>query len=122
VPTPQAGDATYCPKIRAEDAVVDWTRPASELALRVRAFQPWPGAVTRLERGTRLKIVRARAVPGAADAGPGTVVAAARRELLVACGQGRLAVIEAQPEGKRVMSSADLVNGRLVRAGERLGG
>ncbi|MGH8401463.1 MAG: methionyl-tRNA formyltransferase, partial [Gammaproteobacteria bacterium] len=38
--------ATYASKLTREEALLDWTRPASELARRVRAYDPWPVAHT----------------------------------------------------------------------------
>src|SRR5690606_11029130 len=35
----------YAPKPTKEEALLDWRRPAVELALTVRAFNPFPGAV-----------------------------------------------------------------------------
>ena len=49
------------------------------------------------------------------------IVAATRHGIEVACGEGRLQVLEAQPQGKRILSAADLVNGRQIAAGDRLG-
>ena len=55
-PVPQDSSlATTCPKISREDARVDWTRPATELIRRARAFTPWPGLFTT-RRNTRVKL------------------------------------------------------------------
>jgi len=75
-PRPQLDEqATYAPMIRKADGRIDWTLPADLLARRVRAFQPWPGAMTYWD-GKPLKLlkVQALAVP-AGGARPGTVVA-----------------------------------------------
>ena len=58
-PVPQAADGvTYAPKIEKQEARIDWTRPAREIERQIRAFNPFPGAVTRV-RGTELKVWRA---------------------------------------------------------------
>src|ERR1700746_3588705 len=54
VPQPASG-ITHARQIRPEDAILDWSRPASELERRVRAFRPSPGATTALE-GERIKV------------------------------------------------------------------
>ncbi|MFL5124682.1 MAG: methionyl-tRNA formyltransferase, partial [Microvirga sp.] len=41
-----AGEATHARIIEKEDGRLDFARPAAELAARVRAVTPWPGAVT----------------------------------------------------------------------------
>ena len=39
-------DATYAPLLKKEDGKIDWSRTASEIYNRMRAFTPWPGAFT----------------------------------------------------------------------------
>ena len=47
-PVAQPADGvTYAAKIRKEEALIDWSRPAVEIARQVRAFNPWPVAETR---------------------------------------------------------------------------
>jgi methionyl-tRNA formyltransferase len=104
--------ATLAPILKKEDGRIDWTRPAREIAFRVRGFQPWPGCYT-VWRGKRLAIWRARAV-----AGPG--MAGEIRGSRVACGDGLLELIEVQPEGKKRMAAEAFLNGHQVRDGEML--
>ena len=55
------------------------------------------------------------------SAGPGQVVAVSREGVEVACGEGRLLLLEVQPAGSRAMPAAALVNGRQLAVGGRLG-
>ena len=115
--------ATFAPRIRKGDALVDWSRGARYLERMVRAFDPWPVAFT-LAGGEPLRLLRAEA---AADAGPpfpapGTVTAADRGGIEVQTGAGRLRVLRLQRPGKRPMSAADFLNGRGLLPGQRLGG
>ena len=117
VPVPQdAARHTLAPILEKEHGRLDFTRPAPELAARLRGFTPWPGAFTTLD-GKVLKLHAARAVPGGAggalppDAAPGTARPAGSA-LAVACGGGTaLLVTELQPEGKKRMAAADFLNG-----------
>jgi methionyl-tRNA formyltransferase len=62
--TPQAQDnaqATYAPMLKKEDGELDFNQPASDLARKVRAFNPWPGAYFTWH-GQALKIHRATAI------------------------------------------------------------
>lgn len=121
VPVPQPSEgATLAPKIRPEDVELDLTAPAVRLADLVRSADPAPGAHVRF-RDARLKILRARPVTGehAADTPPGTVLAADRDGILVACGDGALLVTEVQPAGKARMPAAAYVNGARIAVGER---
>lgn len=117
-PVPQDHDeATYAPKITADDARLDWTRDAADLCHAVRAFNPAPGAHTSFG-GERLKVHRATPV-AAVDGGPGSVAVAAG-EPVVACGRGALRLEEVQPAGKPRMTGRDFANGYRP-AGAQLG-
>jgi methionyl-tRNA formyltransferase len=120
-PVPQDdARATYAPLIKKEDGRIDWTRPAPVLERRVRAFHPWPGAVTT-SGGRELKVLRARAESGGPGE-PGTVVGVDRGGLVVACGEGtRLRLLEVQPESRRPMPAAAFAAGARIVPGARLG-
>jgi methionyl-tRNA formyltransferase len=113
--------STYAPRITREEGLIDWSRPASVLHNRVRGLYPWPHAYTFLERG-RLIILKSRALPETTSDPPGTVVAAGREAIEVATGEGRLALLEVQPEGRRGMRVRDFLAGRPLSVGSRLTG
>lgn len=102
--------ATMFKQIKKEEGLIDWTRPAIELARRVRAFNPWPSAFT-FWNGTLLKILRAHASPHHVAAEVGRVVQIGK-EIAVVCGSGALILREVQLAGKRAMSSAEFVRGQ----------
>jgi methionyl-tRNA formyltransferase len=107
--------ATYAPKISREVARLDWSREPETLERQMRAFDPAPGAWTTLDSAP-VKLFGA--TPAVGSGAPGTVLAATDR-LLVACGDGALAVREAQPAGKTRLAVADWVRGRGIAAGRR---
>lgn len=123
-PRPQDdAQATYAPKIRPAEAVLDWARPADELRRRIRAFNPRPVAYTRF-RGRRLRVFEAahpqpQAPPGSAV--PGTIVATEGTVIDVQTGTGVLPLTRLQLEGSRILSAAEFLHGQHVQPGERLG-
>jgi methionyl-tRNA formyltransferase len=109
--TPQPADgATYAAKISKQEALIDWSRPASELARVVRAFRPHPGAMANLDDAP-LKIWRARALPGRAV--PGCLVVEGGR-LVAGCGEGLLEIEELQRPGGRRLAAAEFLRGYRV--------
>jgi methionyl-tRNA formyltransferase len=102
--------ASHAPLLRKEDGRLDWSRSALELACRVRAFNPWPGAFTSWRNG-RLSVWRARASTSAGPPAPGRLLGREGEGLLVSCGDGVLALLEVQPEGRRQMSGAAFAAG-----------
>lgn len=113
--------ATYEPMLDKDMALIDWTRPATELACQVRGLNPWPCAFTDTPAG-RLKVYLARPADGNGGAAPGTVVASGAREgLIVACGTGCLELLEIQaPNAKRMAAKAYLM-GKKIDVGTRFG-
>ncbi len=99
------GAATYAPKIRASDAIIDWQLPAIELDRIVRAFNPTPGAYFLLD-DERIKCSGASIAAGA-DATPGTVIDAGPDGITVACGDGALCMTSLQRPGKRLVSAGE---------------
>jgi methionyl-tRNA formyltransferase len=116
-PQPAEG-VTYAHKLDKAEARLDWSRPAAELARKVRAFDPWPVAEA-VVAGERLRIHGAIAVDAAHDAAPGTLLAAGRDGMDIACGHGVLRLRVVQREGGRAITAADWLNARrdLARAG-----
>lgn len=122
VPEPQPDEGVlYAPKLSKDEAEIDWARPAIEIERRVRAFNPWPVAQTRW-RDRQLRIHAARAVdePDLPTGKPGTVAAAGRDGVRVACGEGALRLDRAQLPGRKPVSGRDLVNAGL-QVNEALG-
>ncbi len=113
LPRPQEGEPSYCRTIRKEQGEIDWTRPAGEIARRLRAFTPWPGVFTFLA-GERVRSLRADAgerPPGPPPA-PGTLVRGAGGGFLVACGEGTaLAPVVLQREGRKPAAAAEFLRG-----------
>jgi methionyl-tRNA formyltransferase len=117
-PRPQPAEGvTYAHKIDKAEAKLDWTQPAEVLARRVRAFHPWPVCEADVA-GERLRIHAARAMPIAHHAAPGTLLAATRDGIDIACAEGALRLLTVQREGGRALPSADWLNARpQLRAG-----
>jgi methionyl-tRNA formyltransferase len=116
IPQPATG-ATYARKIQKQDTLLEWARPAPELERAVRAFNPSPGAGTLLE-GESLKVWRARLA--AASGAPGTVLKA-DGELIVACGEHALQILELQRPGGKRLDAAQFLRGRALQPGTRFG-
>jgi methionyl-tRNA formyltransferase len=111
---------TFAPKIERDDARLDWSRPAAEVARRIRAFDPKPGAFTTLG-AAELKCFGARLEPGDPSAEPGAIVDVSGAGMLVACDDAAVRIADVQQSGKRRMHAAEWMRGSGVREGETLG-
>ena len=118
-PIPQdSARATYAGQLKKEDGLLNFNLPAAELARRVRAFSPWPGAFAHWQ-GEPLKIHRARPVQMRPSMPPGTVFWADGLPA-VACGAGALLLEEVQPPGKKPMPGAAFARGARAFIGAAL--
>jgi methionyl-tRNA formyltransferase len=119
---------THAAKIEKAEALIDWRSSALEIERRVRAFDPWPVAETRLG-GAPLRILaaRARGDESASPAGttraaaPGTIVALRRDAVVVSCGEGILEMTTLQRAGRKPLAAGDFVNAGQLSVGQRLG-
>lgn len=115
-PQPDAG-VTYAAKITKEEALLDFTQPADSLARKIRAFNPFPGALA-LFNGVPVKIWRAEAAPPSPVTNPGQVLAAdAQAGVLVVCGQGVLRLTELQKPGGKRLPAAEFLKGFPLEGG-----
>ena len=107
---PERG-ATYAAKISKEEAALDFTQTAEAVARKIRAFNPFPGAVA-VFGGVPIKIWRAEAAPAGAASPPGQVVTAdAQTGLWIACGSGALRATELQKPGGKRLPAAEFLKG-----------
>jgi methionyl-tRNA formyltransferase len=119
---PQPEGATLAPILKKEDGALDFTQPAQAIHDRVRGLSPWPGAYAFLETGTgpreRVKIHRTRVQKelGGSDTAsqPGQMRGSDAGAILVATGQGLLAVSELQFEGGKRLPAATALAGRRL--------
>ncbi len=109
--------ATYCRRIFKEDALLDFEAPADVLDRRIRAFQPWPGAVFSYAN-TPLKIGRARPADGF-GAAPGTL-SLNDDECRIACGVGSLQIELLQRPGGRMLPVGEFRRGFPLEDGKQI--
>ncbi len=109
-PQPEEG-ATYAAKLARDKGRIDWAASAAEIERKVRALNPWPGVWCEHD-GDRMRVLAASVAAGTGN--PGEVIAG---PLVVACGDGALALETVQRAGRSAMAAADFVRGTPVPVG-----
>lgn len=109
--------ATYAGKIDRDSTRVDWSKDAVTVSRLIRAYDPRPGAYSRLG-ATEVKLFGAR-VAESGGGSPGEVLSAGADGLVVAAAKGAVQVAQVQPSGKKRMSAEDWLRGRGVAVGQR---
>ena len=120
---PEAQDpsqVTFSPNIRPEEERLDWNKTNRQLFNQIRGMNPWPVDHT-LWQGERFKIYEAELADG--EGQPGEILEIGKRQLLVATGEGALALKTVQPAGKPKMPISDFLNGagRNLAVGDKFG-
>ena len=105
--------ATRARRLEKAEARIAWREPAALIERRVRAFNPWPIAETRLD-GLQLRIWKASVVAAAPGPAPGTIIEAGARGLTVMTGDGALAIERLQLPGRRPVAAAEFAQARRL--------
>ncbi len=108
--------ATLAPKLSRESAMLDWSQPAKQLARKINGLSPWPGCRVRLIDPTgaevvRLTLLRARPL-AVSHAGTGKITGTTI--------DGKIEILDVQPEGKRPMTLSAYRNGYAWQDGFRV--
>lgn len=113
---------TYAAKIERAEAAIDWSEPADVIERRIRAFNPFPVATTRLADAV-LKVWSAQVAPeqSVPDAlAPGSVMEVSPAGIKVLTGNGALLLTELQRAGARRMPLPDFLRGCPIEPHSRL--
>jgi methionyl-tRNA formyltransferase len=108
-------EATYAEKIDSGERRLDPSRPAVELARKVRALTPHIGAYVETPDGEHLGVRAAKAEDGAAEPGR---LEAGDGSLWLGCGEGKLRLDVVQPSAGRPMEADAYLRGH--RAPDRV--
>lgn len=109
--------ATYCKKIVKEDGKINFADSAENICRLIRAFSPAPAAYCNFGSAF-LNVYAAEVCEGEGEIG--AVICADKRGITVKCGEGAIIIKRLQPSGGKVMNASDFVNGRKIKAGDRL--
>jgi methionyl-tRNA formyltransferase len=130
VQTQDRARVTRAPKLRKEDGLIDWAKPARAVHDLIRAMQPWPSAFTHVRRTLhpeaepqRLIVHRSEVVDAPPGHAPGEVVeaSAATDRLVIAAGQGAVRLLVVQVAGKKPMPAGEFLRGHPLFPGDRMG-
>ena len=114
LPTPQDSDlASYAPKLKKEESLIDWKIDAENIFNKIRGLSPWPGTHT-LYNGKRLAILKGEIVLGESSDRPGHVERITDTGIEVGTGKNRLKITELKLEGKKAMPVKSFLSGYKI--------
>jgi methionyl-tRNA formyltransferase len=114
-PTPQDhAKATYAPKLKKEDGLIDWKKSSQEIHNLVRGVNPWPGAYTYME-DKLLKIWLTEIEDKRHLGSDGEITEATKNKVVVNTGDGSLSLLEVQLEGGKRLTIKDFLQGHPLK-------
>lgn len=110
--TQDPNQVTFAAKITPEDQEVHWSDSAKKNHDKIRAFSPYPGAWCKIKVGNDIKRLKIKSSLALSElkGDPGAILKQ-NKELIVACSEGGLNLVEVQLEGKKAMSAGDFLKG-----------
>ncbi|MCP2520023.1 methionyl-tRNA formyltransferase [SCandidatus Aminicenantes bacterium Aminicenantia_JdfR_composite] len=115
--------ATYAPRLKKENGIIDWKKDSNIIHRMVRAFDVWPSAYFFM-KNKRIKIIEGKAVEPFSDVSdllPGQIWKIDKNGIYIVCGNSTLFLIEKlQPEGKGIMSAYSFSLGARLKPGDKI--
>jgi len=107
-------EATYTKILKREDGHINWSKKKIDIERMVRAFDPWPGTFSFLNK-KRLKILKVKISNHKAKktCQNGQIVVFSDK-MLVKCKDGFIEVLKLQMEGKKVVNASEFIRGYNV--------
>ncbi|MFT3812859.1 MAG: methionyl-tRNA formyltransferase [Acidovorax sp.] len=121
--TPQPAEGvTYAHKIEKHEAAVDWSHSAEQIGRRIRAFDPFPGAATRLgDEAIKLWDYEIDSCQRTLDKRCGQIFLVDDTGITVACGEGSIRLTTLQRAGGKRLPAAQFLRGFPLAPGMVLG-
>jgi methionyl-tRNA formyltransferase len=112
--------ASFAPKLKKEDAHIDFNLPAWDLHNKVRGMLDWPVAFTFL-KDKRIELLETDFEKEKIDYLPSKIIDIGRNHIKVSTGKGILIIKKLKPEGKKEMSASDFARGYRLKKGDNFG-
>ncbi|PIE41362.1 MAG: methionyl-tRNA formyltransferase [Gammaproteobacteria bacterium] len=116
--------ASYAHKLTKEEGNLDWSQPTRQLHDKIRGLSPWPVAYSQLHDKTlRIHAARIHSSSKSSQETPGQIISADKNGIVVATGDGSLALTRLQLPGGKALTAAELLNSKreLLLPGTHLG-
>lgn len=108
LPYPQSNDGiSYSRKLRKDDALVDWRKPAAQIEREIRAFISWPKTRTNFS-GLDVVLTKARVIDEHGEPGTTKII---HKCPVVYCSESALLIEKIKPAGRQEMTGEAFLAG-----------
>ena len=108
--------ASYAPRLKKDDGLIDWRKSAQEIYNLIRGMTPWPTAYTHLE-GKALKIFNSVVIEEEVKGEAGKISGVSREGIRVITGKGSLLIRDVQLQDRKRMKVSEFIQGYRVQTG-----
>ena len=111
---------TYAKKIEKSETRIDFTKDGASVHKHIMGLSPFPGAWFQLGEGkkaARVKVLACEYVDHVDDGEAGTVI---DDQLIIACGNGAIRLVELQKAGSKPMKVDEFLRGNFIPKGTKL--
>ena len=114
-------EATFVKPFKKEDCKIDWNKTEREIFNFVRGMNPFPSAYTTLDDKI-FKIYGVKENFKSYEEGTAGEVVDIKKGagVIVKTGNGSVILTEVKPENKKLLSGADIINGNVLKKGDKL--
>jgi len=110
--------ATYAPKIDKSLSKIDWNSSAKDISAKIRALDPWPGAVSTV-KDKELKLFSSSVVDFSHKGTPGSIYAIEQEGVIIETAEGLVLVREFQAPGRKRLKAKEFLKGFPLKKGDR---
>ncbi len=110
--------ATYAPKIDKSLSKIDWNRSAKDISAKIRALDPWPGAVSTV-KDRELKLFSSSVIDSSYKGVPGRIYSVENEGVVIEGGEGLVLVREVQAPGRKRLKAKEFLKGFPLKEGDR---
>ena len=116
-PVPQDhAKASYAPRLKKEDGLIDWKKNAQEIHNLIRGLIPWPSAYAHLEEKI-LKIFDSVVIEEKVKGEAGEISGVTKEGIRVITGKGSLLIRDVQLQDRKRMKVSEFIQGHRVQTG-----
>lgn len=113
-------EASFAPKLKREDGLIDWKMSARAIHNRVRGLIPWPSAYTHWS-DKLIKIWKSAFNENSVEkAKKGSILRLNDNGIVVGTGRGELIIKELQLEGGKRLKAEEFLRGHKLKVGDKL--
>ncbi len=111
---------SYAHKLSKDEARINWQMSATDIANKVRAFNPWPVMSSRInEQPIRIHCANVEPANTNAQPLPGEIRQTSANSICVGTGEGSLNITRLQKPGGKILDARDFLNGFKLKTGQR---